>query len=360
MALVAIAIAIGLLIAANALYVAAEFAAVAVSRARIRARAEEGNRRAQWLQPIVDQPQQLDRYIAGCQIGITLSSLLLGAYGQATLAPPLAGILGDLGGWEDAAAHSAAFAIVLIGLSVAQMVLGELVPKALALQFPDRTALLTTSPMAWSLRFFAPLIWVLNGSGLALLRLVGVRQDAHRHVHSPTEIELLLADGGSGGSALDPEERSRLRRALRLSSLRASDLMVPRDAIVAIEVDTPLDAVIRMGAEEPYTRFPVFCGTIDDTVGILHTKDAVRAHVRGTPRLVAELLRPVLTLPLDAAADRILVAMRERRASQAMVVDAEGRVAGMVTLRDVLSNVFGVLADEFKGGQSRLRHRGMP
>jgi CBS domain containing-hemolysin-like protein len=351
-----IAVAIGLLIAANALYVAAEFAAVAVSRARIRAHAEEGHTGARWLLPFVDQPQQLDRYIAGCQVGITLSSLVLGAYGQATLAPPLAAAFGDLGGWEDAAARSAAFAMVLIGLSVAQMVFGELVPKALALQFPDRTALLTTLSMAWSLRLFAPLIWVFNGSGLALLRLIGIHQAKHRHVHSPEEIDLLLADAGGEGE-LDADERSRLQRALRLSSLHASDLMVGRDEIIAIEVDTPLDAVMRIGAEQPYTRFPVFRGEIDHPVGILHTKDAVRAHARGTPRALAELLRPMVTLPLDAPADRILVTMRERRASQAMVVDANGRVAGMITLRDVLGNVFGALADEFKSGVRRPRSR---
>jgi CBS domain containing-hemolysin-like protein len=220
-------------------------------------------------------------------------------------------------------------------------------PKALALQFPVRTALITTTPMAWSLRLFTPLIWLFNGSGSALLRVIGVREQPHRHVHSPAEIDLMLAEGDSEGE-LDSEERRRLRRALRLSSLRASDLMVPRDRIVAIEVETPLDDVIRIGAEEPYTRFPVFRGDIDDTVGILHTKDAVRAHTRGRPRRVSELLRPVMRLPLDAAADRILVTMREQRASQAVVVDAAGRVAGMITLRDVLGAVFDVLADEFK------------
>jgi CBS domain containing-hemolysin-like protein len=359
MLLLTIAIAVAVLIAANALYVAAEFAAVSVSRVRIRARAEEGHALARWLQPIVEQPRQLDRYIAACQVGITLSSLLLGAYGEAALAPPIAGVLGDLGGFEDAAAHSAAFAVVLIGLSVAQMVLGELVPKALALQFPDRTALLTAPAMAWSLRVLAPLIWVFNGSGLALLRLIGVRQATHRHIHSPAEIDLLLADAGSQG-ALDSEERGRLRRALRLSSLRASDLMVARHQIVAIEVDTLLEEVMRIGAEEPYTRFPVFRGELDHTVGILHTKDAVRAHARGTPRLVVGLLRPVMSLPLDAAADRILVTMRERRASQAVVVDDKGRVAGMLTLRDVLGAVFGALADEFKNGPSRSRGRTSP
>jgi CBS domain containing-hemolysin-like protein len=357
MVFVTILVGVALLIAANALYVAAEFAAVAVPRARVRSRAEEGSASARWLQPIIDTPQQLDRYIAACQVGITLSSLLLGAYGQATLAPPIAGLLGDLGGWETAAAQSAAFAAVLVGLSIAQMVLGELMPKAIALQFPVRTALFTTSPMAWSLRLFTPLIWVLNGSGLALLRLIGMRQESYRHVHSPAEIELLLAEGDSEG-ALDAGERRRLRRALRLSSLLAGDLMVPRDRIVAVELGTSLDAVIRIGAEEPYTRFPVFRGTIDHTVGILHTKDAVRAHARGAPQFVVDLLRPVVQIPLDTTADDILVTMRERQASQAMVMDQAGRVVGMITLRDVLGAVFGALADEFKNAPGRAGGRG--
>jgi CBS domain containing-hemolysin-like protein len=352
-----IAFSIALLIAANALYVAAEFAAVSVSRAKIRAHADEGLPYARWLTPIVEHPALLDRYIAACQIGITLSSLVLGAYGESALAPPIAAVLGHLGGFETATAHSVAFGIVLIGLTIAQMVLGELVPKALALQFPDRTALVTVPPMAWSLRAFAPLIWVFNGSGLALLRLLRLQPEARRHIHSPAELDLLLSDG-EGESELDAEERGRLRRALRLSSLRAGDLMVPRHEIVGIELHTPLDAVMRVGAEAPYTRFPVFRGVLDDTVGILHTKDVVRARARGAPQAVADLLRPIVRLPLDAAADRILVTMRERRASQAMIVDADGRVAGMVTLRDVLGEVFGVLADEFKHGPRAKQGRG--
>ena len=179
MVLVAILVVVALILV-NAVYVAAEFSAVSVRRSRIQQLAHDGNPLAAWLLPVIGSPKELDRYIAACQIGITLSSLVLGAYGQAVLAPPIAGVLGDLGGWETATAHSVAFAVVLVGLSVSQMVFGELIPKALALQFPVGTALLTTSPMAWSLRLFMPLIWLFNGSGLALLRLIGVRQDLTR------------------------------------------------------------------------------------------------------------------------------------------------------------------------------------
>jgi CBS domain containing-hemolysin-like protein len=353
MAIVTIFIALALLVAANALYVAGEFAAIAVPRSRIRALAEAGNKRARRVLPIVDSPHQLDRYIAGCQIGITLSSLVLGAYGEQALAPGLARAIGSLGGWETAAAHSAAFVTVLVGLSIVQMVLGELVPKALALQFPDRAAMLTAPPIAWSMRVFAPLIWVFNGSGLAVLRALGVRGPTERHVHSPAELDHMLSEGGDG--ALAPEERRRLRRALQLSSRRAGDLMIPRDGIVAIELGTALDEAARIGSERPYTRFPVHRGDIDTAIGILHTKDVVRAQGRGTPRAVADLLRPIVRVPFDASAERVLVMMREHRAAQALVVDTQDRVVGLVTLRDLLADVFGALADEFKSAPPRRK-----
>lgn len=353
MAIVSIALALTLLIIANALYVAGEFSAVAVSRARVRALADEGKASARRLVPFVDNPQKLDRYIAGCQIGITLSSLVLGAYGQQALSPTFARLLGSLGGWEQPVAHTVAFIVVLVGLSVTQMILGELVPKALALQFPDRTAMVTVVPIAWSLRVFAPLIWVLNGSGLAVLRLLGVQHASERHVHSPAEIDMLLAE--ADGGELDPEDRQRLRRALRLSSRRAKDLMLPRHRIVAIASDATLDDAARLGSEQPYTRFPVYHGDIDNAVGLLHTKDVVRAQAQGTTMSITDLLRPIVRVPLDASAELILVTMREKRASQAFVVDAKGRVAGMVTLRDVLADVLGALADEFKSGPPRKK-----
>lgn len=359
MAVVTIVLALILLIAINALYVAGEFGVVAVSRARIRALAEEGQAGARRLEPVVDSPRRLDRYIAGCQIGITLSSLLLGAYGEQALVPVLAGIFGDLAGWEQAAAHTASLVIVLVGLSVVQMVLGELVPKAVALQFPDRTAMLTAQPITWSLRLFAPLIWVFNGSGLAVLRLLGVAGATERHVHSLAEIDLLLSEGGDG--AFEPAARRRLRKALRLSSRRARELMIPREQIVAIEIGTTLDQAARIGSEQPYTRFPVYRGDLDSAVGLLHTKDVVRAQVRATRQGITDLLRPVVHVPLEASADQILVSMREHRVSQALVMDERGRVVGMIALRDVLTDLFGALADEFKNGPPvRLRagHKG--
>src|SRR6476646_6793151 len=205
---------IALLIVRTGLYVAAEFAAVSARRSRLRRLAEDGNALAARVLPVLEDPKALDRYIAASQVGITLSSLILGAYGQATLAPRLEPLL-DRFGLERATVESASAGIVLIFLTTLAVILGELVPKSLALQNPTRTALFTVLPMQWSLRAFSWSITFLNGSAVLLLKLLGVPATGHRHVHSPEEIALLIAESRDGG-LLEPQEQMRLHRALRL------------------------------------------------------------------------------------------------------------------------------------------------
>ncbi|HOP81355.1 MAG TPA: hemolysin family protein, partial [Armatimonadota bacterium] len=236
----------------TALYVAAEFAAVGVRRSRIRMLSEEGNRLARLLLPFIEDPRKLDRYIAASQIGITLSSLILGAYGQATLSAQLVPYFEKWGSLQGVAAQSTAALIVLIGLTTIQVVLGELVPKSLALQYPVQSALFTVLPMRWSLWLFSWSIAFLNGSGLLLLRILGVRQEGHRHIHSPQEIDMLIAESRDGG-LLEPDEHERLHRALQLSVRPAHKLMVPRLQLDAIDASTPVAEMIERISTSPYT-----------------------------------------------------------------------------------------------------------
>src|SRR5687767_10219942 len=187
------ALVITFLILLTGLYVAAEFAAVGARRSRLRRLAEDGNRLAARILPVVEDARELDRYIAVSQIGITLSSLILGAYGQATLAPRVSPLLVRFG-VDPPSAESSAAVLVLLVLTFLAMIIGELVPKSIALQDPTRTALFTVIPMQWSLRLFSKSIGLLNGSGVLLLKLLGVPATGHRHVHSPEEIELLIAE----------------------------------------------------------------------------------------------------------------------------------------------------------------------
>ena len=341
------------LILLTALYVAAEFSAVGARRSRLRRLAEDGNVLAARILPVIESPQALDRYIAASQVGITLSSLILGAYAQSRLDTRLAPLVARIAGLDPDAAHSTSALIVLLVLTVLAMILGELVPKSLALQDPTRMALLTVLPMQWSQRLFAPSIALLNGSGVFLLKLLGVTSTGHRHVHSPEEIELLIAESRDGG-LLEPLEQVRLHRALRLGLRTARQLMVPRERLAAVEASTPFEDVLRLVATSPYSRLPVYRGTLDRVIGILHTKDVVFDYIGERPRAsIATLLRPIVRVRETMPADRLLAFMRDRRSHHALVEDDDGRISGLITLEDVVGELLGGVSDEFKVAQLR-------
>jgi putative hemolysin len=350
MVLVAILV-VAALILINAVYVAAEFAAVSVRRSRIQQLAADGNPLAAWLLPMLESPASLDRYIAACQIGITLSSLVLGAYAQQTIAVSLAPYFEGIGALQVVGAQSASVIVVLLLLTVAQVIFAELVPKSIALQYPTQTALYTLVPMIPSLWIYRPFIKWLNGTGMLFLRMIGAPTQAHRHIHSPEEIELLIAESRDGG-LLEPDEHRRLQRALRLNLQQARQLMVPRRKISALDVKTPPNEVISIMAQSPYSRLPVYRDTIDNIVGILHTKDLVRWLVSGgTNGTLAALIRPIGSVHESVTADRILRQLRERRSHQALVVDEFGGTSGLLTLEDVLSELLGDVGDEYKAGE---------
>lgn len=345
------AIFIVVLILINAVYVGAEFAAVSVRRSRIQQLADGGNPLAAWLLPLIESPALLDRYIAACQIGITLSSLVLGAYAQRTIAVSLTPFFEDFGGLQGVAAQSTSAAVVLFGLTVAQVIFGELVPKSLALQYPAQSAMYTLLPMVPSLWIYRPFIKWLNGTGLLLLRLLGSPARAHRHIHSPDEIELLIAESRDGG-LLEPDEHRRLQRALRLNLRQVKHLMVPRRRVAGIDIDAPMADVMAIVAQSPYSRLPVFRGSMDNVVGMLHTKDLVRWRVSGAPdATLAALVRPIATVHESVTIDKVLRELRERRSHQALVVDEFGGTSGLITLEDVLSELLGDVGDEFKSAK---------
>lgn len=331
----------------TALYVAAEFAAVSVRKSRLRQLAEDGHSLARRLLDTIEHPADLDRYIAASQVGITLASLGLGAYGQVAFAPPLAAALASWLGLEPLTALSAASLSVLVVLTVGLMVIGELVPKSLALQFSTQTALATYLPMRWSIIALGPFIGLLNGSGNIVLRLFGDEHGAHRHIHSPDEIELLIADSRDGG-LLEPDETHRLQRALRFSRRTAGELMVPRSEVKAIDISTPVDQVLDAALDSPYARMPVFEGSIDHIVGILNTRDLLVRQLGQRPVTgLREVLQPALTVRASLTGDQLVSLLRERRSHQAIVEDDTGLVTGMVTLDNVLAALLGSSPDEF-------------
>jgi putative hemolysin len=344
---------ITLLILLTALFVAAEFAAVGARRSRLRRLAEDGHVLAARILPVLEDPHALDRYIAASQVGITLSSLILGAYAQASIAPRLAPLFERFGGIDAETASSTSAVVVLLVLTTLAMIAGELIPKSLALQNPTRAAIWTVVPMQWAERIFAWSIDFLNGSGNLVLRLLRVKNTGHRHVHSPDEIELLIAESRDGG-LLEPQEQVRLHQALRLGLRTASQLMVPRARLTAIEASAPIPELLRLVATSPYSRLPVYRGSLDDVIGILHTKDVVLRFVSDRKTAsVMSLLRPIERVHGSIPADQLLQHMRERRIHQALVVDENGVVEGMITLEDVVAELIGGVSDEFKAAPAR-------
>jgi CBS domain containing-hemolysin-like protein len=344
--------AIALLISVNALYVAAEFSAVSVRRTMVRQLAETGSPAAIWVLPMVQDSRLLDRFVAGCQIGITLSSLVLGAFGQATLARELAPVLVGLGGLDELASWGAASLIVLVGLVTLQVVLGELVPKSLALQHPARVLLLTAWPMRLSLKLYSWSIALLNGSAILVLRAMRIKEDRPRHIHSPEEIELLVAESCDGG-LLEPEEQRRLRRALKLGSRPVESLMVSRMKVEMLDSETPLEELVRTVSRSTFTRFPVYRGSTDNVIGMVHARDLAVLQISGEAGRTSleTLLRPVLVVTETVRIDRLITMFREQHSQMAIVVDEFGGFAGLATLEDVLGAVFGTLDDEFKSGR---------
>lgn len=344
------------LITVNALYVAAEFAAVSARRARVAERAEAGDRLAQRLLPILQDSVLLDRYIAACQVGITLSSLIVGFYGQAQLTPRLAPLVGSASGLSAAAAAGTTTVVVLVFLTAFQVVLGELLPKSVALRYPERLALATFLPMRWSLLLLRPFIWLLNGSALWLMRRLKIaKQSENSHVHSPDELEFLFRESARGGF-IDVGEREMLENVLHIRLRAARQIMVPRTRMVTASSKEALDTLLAKLIASPHTRFPVIGESSDEVLGMLHLKALFHAHREAPHKSVMDLTQPLPLLPEMISVAELWRELRVQGAHMAVLFDEYGGVAGLVTLEDIIEEVVGELQDEFDQEAPQVRH----
>lgn len=329
------------MVAANALYVAAEFATVGSRKSRVQEISEAGNGAADRLLVILSDPKKLDTYVAGCQIGITLSSLIAGAYGQAQLTPLLEPLLGPIGG------PAASIIVVLLIVTVLQVVLGELLPKTVALRYPEQLAIATTMPMRASLLLFKPLIFVFNGTAFALMRLFRLNADhSHMHVHSPDELEGLYRESAAGG-LIDADERNMLSGALKVSERTVREVMTPRTRLATVEAAESVQSALGRVIATPYSRFPVTGDNSEDVVGIVHVRTLFATFEKDPAATVGSVARSPLVVAEMMAVPRLWQTLRDKGRRTAMVINEYGSIAGMVTLEDALEEVFGELQDEF-------------
>lgn len=339
MSLLSGALVLALLIATNALYVAAEFGAVSARRTKIRELADGGHRQAVRIAPVLEDPRALDRWIAACQVGITLSSLALGAFGESKLAPVVSrwllssGIIGEL-----SSAHQVASVSVLLSLTTVQMVAGELIPKSLAMRFPTQATLHTALWVQLSARLLGGFITALNGTSDLLLAALGYRRPRERPAVPAEEIGRLIAESSDGG-ALEPAVREPLLRALALSSRRVRELMVPRTKVTAIGGSAGPRQLLG-AASGPHTRLPVFGQTRDRVLGVLHLEDVIARTLELESEATAEaLMRPAFRISGELRADQALAILGERQVELAIVDGLDGAWLGIITVADLLAGV---------------------
>ena len=326
------------LVLINGIFVAAEFALLAAPRPALEQRAQRGDRFARRMLNLLTSTAAQDRYIATAQLGITFASLGLGMYGEhalATLLEPYVGGIPAIGG-------GALAGVLAIGvLTLAHIVLGEMVPKGLALQRPEPVARFTAIPMQLTLVLLYPLVKLSSAAAGFFLRLFGIERHANlqdRH-YTPEELQLIVEESHHGG-ALRGDSGVILQELFEFGELTASQVMVPRVRIVGIPLGATPDDIRKIVARRNHTRYAVFDGDLDHIVGMLHVKDLLRRLMQNEPIVAAEVRR-IPVVPETATLDDVLGAMQRTHAHMTVVVDEHGGTAGLVTIEDFFEEVVG-------------------
>ena len=320
----------------NGFFVAAEFALVTVRSTRVQQLLAEG---APGSRNVDDGVRNLDSYIAACQFGITLASLALGWIGEPALAGLLEPVVGPIGG------HAVAVAIAFAIITALHVIAGELAPKGVALQYPERVALLIAGPLRLFRATFRPAIWILNESGWAVSKLLGVSRDVESREHLGSEELRLVVRASRDAGELNAQQEFMLQRVIRFSSLNVESVMTPRPEVIAIPAETPVAEATAFAKEHRHSRYPVFRDDLDNVIGVLHARDLLL--VEGDTTL-DELTREPLMVPAQMSVQELLQLMRVRRTQFAFAVDEYGGTDGIVTLENVLEEIVGELQDEFE------------
>ena len=329
------------LILLNGIFVAAEFAIVGAPRAAIDARVAAGDRFARAVQAILRDPMRQDRYIATAQLGITVASLGLGMYGEHVLADAIYSFVDRAGAPALFASHGLASVIAIAILTYFHIVVGEMIPKSLALQKAEHLALWITPPMLWIKTLVFPLIVGLNGIGNLVLKMFGIDRQAHstEQYYTPEELQLIVQESEELG-AIRSESGQMLQVLFDFANLTAGEVMVPRVKITGLPLGGTPDQIRVLLGGSPHTRYPVYERDLDHIVGMIHIKDLLRLLLRNEAIGQAHA-RPLPLVPETAPLDSVLATMRRERTQIVIVIDEHGGTSGIVTLEDLFEEVVG-------------------
>jgi CBS domain containing-hemolysin-like protein len=331
------------LVALNAFFVAAEFALVAVRRTRVEELVSQGVKGAASALAAVEH---LDRTIAATQLGITLSSIGLGFVAEAALAESFVLLFDPLPRpWNWIARHSVAGTIAFMIVTFLHVVFGELFPKTVALQTPDRVALWVARPLGWFEFLTRPLIVIMNGTGNFFVRWCGFRAAPEGMVHSVEELTMLIEDTEEAG-ILDPDQAELVQNVFSLANKEVRGCMVPREKMDAIELSTPLPQVLDAVRTGGHTRLPVYEGELNNIVGIVNSKDLFFLLPQDRFFVLEDAMYPALFLKPDEEIGNALRLFRKAKRHMALVRDDAGTILGLITLEDVLGQIIGAIEDE--------------
>jgi putative hemolysin len=337
-----------ILILVGGVFAAAEIALLTVRRHRLDQLAGEGSRGARAAQRLIADPQ---RFLATIQVAITFLGFLASAIGALSFSRVIADLIGGIP-WEPirSAAETVAFLLVTLLIALTSIIVGELVPKTLALNFPERFSLIASRPLSVFQRSLAPLVWLTTTISGFLVRLLGGRERPQTGLLSVEELKLLVQTGSEQGQ-IEESEKEMIHGVIELGDKRVHEVMVPRIGIKAVEADDPIDEVLDFIVRAGHSRVPVYRENLDNIIGILYAKDLL-PYLRPTadkdrPIDIRSLARPAGYVPETKRIDELLTEMRAARRHIAIVVDEYGGTAGLVTIEDLVEEIVGEIQDEY-------------
>lgn len=340
------------LVCLNGWFAMSELAIVSSRRARLAARAAEGSKGAEAALLLADNPT---RFLSSVQIGITLVGVLAGAYSGATLAEQLSTWIVEQFPAAAPAAAGIAIALVVGAITYASLIVGELVPKHIALADPEGIAEKVARPMALVARLTSPLIWLLEGSSHAMIRVLGIRRSDDQTV-TEEEVRAMIAEGTESG-VFEPQEEEMMSGVMRFGDRRVRGIMTPRADMAWIDLDWDADEIMRTLRDCRHSRLPVCRGGIDETQGVVQAKDLLNAALDGRPLDVAAAVKPLAVIHDNAPALQVLDVLKQSDIHMALVVDEYGSVEGIVTAADILGSILGTLSEHGEEYQGVITER---
>lgn len=332
-----------LLVALNGFFVAAEFALVKVRSSQLDIKIQKGSSRAKLAKSLLEK---LDAYLSATQLGITLASLALGAVGEETISHIVIGLFEKSGSTVSmATVHSISLPIALTLLTFFHVTIGEQIPKMIGIKYSMDTLLFASWPLKIFYMIFSPFIWLLNKSSNMILRIVGIKKIGEDEVHTEEELRLILTESEEGG-AIKPSENELIQNVFDFDDRLVKQIMVPQNRVSALDVELGRNEMIKKVIDEGYSRLPVYLGDIDNVIGIVHSKDLLKAVIDNKFKTIRDIMRPPHFIPESMHVNNLLRDFQKLHIQMAIVTNEFGATAGVVTMEDIIEELVGEIQDE--------------